>query len=133
MDDIKNMLLGVDTTNEIFNLWYEVTFLRMILSNMVSHSLYLQEVMTPELIDECRKQSQDIVQARFPVCKISFSPPSEDQLEKRTEHLKSLKKFNDLVNGWRDKPISNQTEDPSCTPQDPLGVDSSSPRLGSEP
>lgn len=75
MDDILDFLQGVDKKNEIFNLWYEVTFLRMIVSHMVAQSLYLQEVMTPQVIDDCRKHAQKIVQDRFPNIKIDFSLP----------------------------------------------------------
>ena len=75
MDDILDILQGVDKKNEIFNLWYEVTFLRLIVSHMVAQSLYLQEVMTPAVIDDCRKHAQKIVQDRFPAIKIDFSLP----------------------------------------------------------
>lgn len=75
MDDLIDMLQGIDKKNEIFNLWYEITFLRLIVSHMVAQSLYLQEVMTPQVIEDCRKHAQKIVQDRFPNIKIDFSLP----------------------------------------------------------
>lgn len=90
MDDIFDMMHGIDKKNEIFNIWYEVTFLRMIISHMVAQSLYLQKVMTPEVINDCRKHAQKIVQEKFPLIKIDFSTNE------------------------------GQTEDPACNPHTPL-------------
>ncbi len=72
MDDILDTLLGFDKKKQIFDLWYEVTFLRMVVSHMVAQSLYLQEVMTPQVIEDCRKHAQEVVQKKFPHCKIDF-------------------------------------------------------------
>jgi hypothetical protein len=77
VDDILDMLSGIDKKNEIFTLWYEVTFLRIIISHLLDQSLYLQEVMTPEVIEECRKHAQKIVKERFPLQNIDFSLPKQ--------------------------------------------------------
>ena len=77
MDDILDALLGFDKKKQIFDLWYEVTVLRMVVSHMVAQSLYLQEVMTPEVIEQCRKHAQEVVQKKFPLSKIDFSPAQQ--------------------------------------------------------
>ena len=42
MDDIIDMLHGVDKKNEIFNLWYDVTCLRVVFSYILGHSKEMQ-------------------------------------------------------------------------------------------
>ena len=115
MDDILDALVGLDKKNEIFNLWYEVTFLRMIVSHMVAQSIYLQEVMTPQVIEECREHAQKIVRERFPLIKIDFSQPTEEQSEAKRKHLENLMILQQKMG--RSTGESKQ-ESPCCTHSD---------------
>lgn len=114
MDDIMDMLSGVDKKNEIFNLWYEVTFVRLILSFLVSKSEYLQSELTKEVLDMCRKEAQDIVKERFPLLTIDFTEQTPEQVEKRKKHFENLKFMNKLM-GLKSE--SGQ-ESPCCTRPD---------------
>jgi hypothetical protein len=97
MDDIIDMLQGVDKKNEIFNLWYEITFLRLVFSYIVGKSTEMQNLLTKDVIEECRKQAQTVVQERFPSIKIDFSEPSPEQKEKKEKHIDNLKFMNKLL------------------------------------
>lgn len=129
MEDILDMLSGLDKKNEIFNLWYEVTFIRMIVSHMVSQSLYLQEVMTPEVLDECRKQAQKVVKERFPLLKIDFSQPTEDQAEAKRKHLENLKILQEKMFKVTGESVQ---ESPCCTRPDSSESPDVSPLPSSE-
>jgi hypothetical protein len=116
VENVQNMLLGVNTTNEIFNLWYEITFLRHLLSHILQQNPEVGSCLSDEAIQKCRKEAQDCVQDRFPVCKIEFSMPTEEQIKKRKEHMESLKNFNRLMGGIAG-PVVNEDrkEGPVCS------------------
>jgi hypothetical protein len=128
MDDILDMLMGVDKKGEIFTLWYEVTFLRMVLNNIFSFNPELHEKMTEDVYDQARKEAQEHVKSRFPSCNIDFSKPGcrgrvnqepastlpEDESKRKAEE--ALRNFR----RWAEEPksvIEDQRADPSCTPQ----------------
>lgn len=75
MDDIIDGLMGVDKRVEIFTLWYEITFLRMVLNKVLEFNTELHTKMTEEVYEEVRKRSKDIVKSRFPNIGIDFSKP----------------------------------------------------------
>lgn len=121
MDDMLDMLMGVDKKNEIFNLWYEVTFLRLLFCQALGANEQMAAVITPECIAECRKEAQKQVQERFPVVKIDFSEPSPEHMEKRKKHLEDLHKLNATLGGIVGEPapiVESEQESPCCTPQD---------------
>lgn len=128
MDDIMDMLSGVDKKNEIFNLWYEVTFVRLVLCFLVSKSQYLQSELTPEVLDMCRKQAQDVVKERFPLLTIDFSEQTPEQVEKRKKHFENLKFINKLM-GLKSE---NEQESPCCTHPDSSKSPTSSPPPSNE-
>ena len=128
MEDIMDMLSGVDKKNEIFNLWYEVTFLRLILSFLVSKSEYLKSELTMDVLDECRKEAQNIVKERFPLLTIDFTEPSPEQTEKRKKHFENLKFINKLM-GLK---YENGQESPCCNHPDSSDTPPVSPPPSSE-
>ena len=75
MDDIVDMLMEVDKRGEIFTLWYEVTFLRMVVNKILEFNPSLHEKMTEEAYDEARKLAQEHVKSRFPQYNLDFSKP----------------------------------------------------------
>jgi hypothetical protein len=127
MDDILDAIMGIDKRKEIFTLWYEVTFLRVVVNKILSFNPHLHEKMTLEEYDLIRKEAQEIVKNRFPSCTIDFnkpgwvnheqtSPLQEDESKRKAEEaLRAFRK-------WVEEPktiIEDQREDPSCTPQVP--------------
>lgn len=139
MDDILDMLMGVDKKGEIFTLWYEVTFLRMVLNKILSFNPELHEKMTEEVYDQARKESQEHVKSRFPQCNLDFSKPgcrvrgNQDILRENQEPASTLqedeskRKAEEALRNfrrWAEEPksiIEDQREDPSYTPQVPTG------------
>lgn len=73
MDDVLDKLMGVDKKNEIFNLWYEVTFLRFVFNKVLELNPNLHENLTQECLDKAREDSQVLVRKRFPNCDIKFN------------------------------------------------------------
>jgi len=100
-ESTRNMMLGIDSASEIFTLWYEVTYLRMIVSifihkNTEKHSLI---PLTDEEFEYVRKEAQQLVQSRFPVCKLDFCLPTEEQLKQKRDHIENLRMLNAKLGG----------------------------------
>lgn len=114
MDDMMDFMMGVDKKNEIFNLWYEVTFLRLVVNHVLVSNPSLAECLSEEAMAACKFNAQQIVQERFPVIKIDFSEPSPEQIEKKKKHLDNLHIFNKVM-GFA-SPNEHQKEDLACTP-----------------
>lgn len=137
MDDILDMLMGVDKKKEIFDLWYEITFLRMVMNKILEFNPELHCKLDEEVYDEIRKRSQDIVKSRFPDVKIDFSLPgsrvrgNQDILRENQEPASTLqedeskRKAEEALRNfrrWAEEPktiIEDQREDPACTPLAP--------------
>lgn len=88
MDDfIKNIVMGIDTNNEIFTLWYEVTYLRMIISVLINKNIENKNIipLNDEEIENLRKEAQKLIQNRFPEYKIKFCKPEEKITEEPQE------------------------------------------------
>ena len=83
MDDILDVLMGIDKRKQIFDLWYEVTFLRLILIQIIEPN----PEMTKHLdIEKCRKDAQEVVRKKFPHAKIDFPPVNDSSREEKQEH-----------------------------------------------
>jgi hypothetical protein len=80
MDDIMDRLMGIDKKNEIFNLWYEINFLRLVVNEILSLNPELHKNLNEESFQKCRKQAQDIVRVRFPGCNITFNPIESEEI-----------------------------------------------------
>lgn len=79
MDDMLDLLMGVDKKNEIFNLYYEVTYLRNLFCHFLQNNSELAVCMDKDAIDKARKEAQEVVRARFPMCDIKFPDPDAKQ------------------------------------------------------
>lgn len=79
MDNIVDAMMGIDKRNEIFNLWYEVTYLRLVVSQM-----FPNKQLADIDLDIVRKDAQEIVRKRFPLADIKFTDP-KNQEEKNEE------------------------------------------------
>lgn len=83
MSDMIDILMGIDKRKEIFDLWYEVTFLRMVLIQVIEPNPELGSKLD---IEKCRRDAQEVVKNRFPNAKIDFPPPEEPTPAKQQEH-----------------------------------------------
>lgn len=70
--DLLNKMGGFDQTNEFFKLWYEVTYLRLLINQILVLNPSLQEKVTPEQVEQCRIGAQDVVRGLFPNMNITF-------------------------------------------------------------
>lgn len=84
MDDIFDKMMGFDKKNEIFNLWYEVNFLRLALNEVLKLNPSLHENLSEEIMDKCRKDAQDIVVKRFPNCNIKFNKTATESTQEHS-------------------------------------------------
>lgn len=76
MNDIFDEILGVDKKKEIFNLHYEINYLRILFNHVLKNNPTISSCVDIEAIDNARKQAQEIVKGMFPLCNIDF--PNED-------------------------------------------------------
>lgn len=119
MDDVLDLIMGIDKKNEIINLWYEVSYVRLLLTEIVKQSPELAKCLTEEMIAKTRLDAQDIVKARFPLMKVEFLTPEQAE-EKRKKSDHSLKDLlnNDTISSPELKSlmtaISDQKEGPAC-------------------
>lgn len=72
MDEIMDAMMGIDKNGEILNLWYEITFLRMVMNKILELNPKLYEKISEQDYVKARQQSQDIVKNRFPNCNVNF-------------------------------------------------------------
>lgn len=124
-ESIRNMMMGVDTASEIFTLWYEVTYLRLIVSVFLSKNSEDGKLipLNEEEFEYVRKEAQVMVQNRFPVCKLDFAQPSEEQIKQKMAHIENLRQLNAKMGGIFGTPnieapnISNGSPNISEEPQ----------------
>lgn len=92
MNDIIDLLSGLDKKKEIFDLWYEVHYLRVLLSHIVSTTPSLMECVNEGIMEGCKAVAQEEVKKRFPNFGLSFPTPEEiEELKKKSaESLKQL-------------------------------------------
>ena len=73
MNEILDLLSRFDKNPEIVQLWYEITYLRIVLSQS------LDEKQAERIdIEKARLDAQDIVKKRFPKLTIEFVPKIND-------------------------------------------------------
>ena len=67
-----DLMMGFENKKEVFNLWFEVTFLRLCVNRILELNPQLKENLTQECYDKSRQEAMEIVQKRFPNFKIEF-------------------------------------------------------------
>lgn len=123
MDDIVDILIGLDKRNEIFNLWFEVNFLRHCFNSILTLNPDIHKDFDEKWIERCREMAAEEVKNRFPNCTIDFFKPGEKKVEplstlpedeSKRKAEEALKAFRE---GWKNPPkvILDQKEDPVCT------------------
>ena len=69
VDDVKVAVMRLDTPKEIFDLWYEIFYLRAVLSEIIRNNSQL----TKYTFDESRKMAQYWMKERFPKANLEYS------------------------------------------------------------
>ena len=72
--ELQARVLNVDLTKEMFDLWYEVTFLRFLMTDMINQNEHMAKHIDAETFDKCRKQAQLFLKDKF---KIDLEYPKE--------------------------------------------------------
>lgn len=123
MEDILDRLIGVDKKNEIFNLWFEINFLRHCFNSILSLNPELQKDFDERWIERCREMASEEVKNRFPHCKIDFLKPLTADQRKENKN----REIDDLLTTMEKVLSANvdQKEDPFCTPEVPQELPSS--------
>lgn len=67
IDNLIDNVMGVDKRNEIFTLWYEITYLRMVISKIIP-----QDMQDKINFEEIKKDAQEVVRKRFPKALLNF-------------------------------------------------------------
>ena len=62
----------ISTLNEIITLWYDVNYLRLVVSKILTENPELAKNLNEEAFNECRKQAQECVKKRFPEISLNF-------------------------------------------------------------
>ena len=76
MQEILNELqgiMGIDTNNQIINIWYELKFQNAILNHIVGANKHLVDCLDKEAIDGCRIKAQEEIRKKFPNLPLTFS------------------------------------------------------------
>lgn len=126
MEEIVDILMGVDKKKEIFNLWFELNFLRHCFNSILTLNPELHKDFDQKWLDKCREMSLEEVKKKFPHCNIDYIDPSEKKEESLTTlpEDESKRKAEEILKtireAWKNPPkvILDQMEDPSYTPQD---------------
>jgi hypothetical protein len=78
IEDVLSQMMGIDKNHEIFNLWYEVTYLRILLGHVVANAEGVS--LNENILIGARIAAQSEVMRKFPMCTITF-PDSENKKE----------------------------------------------------
>lgn len=79
MDDMLGALLGMDKNKEIFNLHYQVNYLRLLFTHLLQQNPDLAKCMNQEAFDRARDVARDIVRDRFPNFNVRFPDSNLDE------------------------------------------------------
>ncbi len=72
LEEKVDFMLGLDHKKEIFDLWYEITYLRHIINIMLSLSPEICDKITPTNLKEARNLSKIEVMTKFNKFNITF-------------------------------------------------------------
>jgi hypothetical protein len=75
-DELKSRVLNVDTVKEMFDLWYEVTFLRFLMTEIVNHNESLGKFLDQDTFENCRRKAQVFLKDKFKI-DLEYQNPKE--------------------------------------------------------
>lgn len=78
MDENVKKVLGFDETKEILDLWYEVSFLRFMISHILSENPQMNQLKIDHF-NTSKGQAQQCVKNRFPAMNLTFSEPKVEE------------------------------------------------------
>lgn len=77
IEDALSQMMGFDKNKEIFNLWYEVTYLRILLGYVVANAEGVS--LNENILTGARIAAQTEVTRRFPMCTITFPDSNSEE------------------------------------------------------
>lgn len=77
-------ICGLDTVNEVINLWFEVTYLRILISEILINNEQVINSISPEIFEKCRERSKEFLLDKFPMMGIKFND-KENESKKSEE------------------------------------------------
>jgi hypothetical protein len=76
--EIMSQMMGMDANNEILSLWYEVSYLRFILINVVNANGLISSKINSDVLENARKSAQDFVLRKFPKLGVTFPETTQE-------------------------------------------------------
>lgn len=88
--NVMNALMKFDPTNEIINLWLEVTYLRFAMDIILAKNIDRMNMLTKIEVNACREAAQKVLMEKFPKLGITFKEASnfESEPEEKKEEIK---------------------------------------------
>jgi hypothetical protein len=79
LNEIKAQVLNLDTCKEIFDLWYELSFLKFLLSETLNvDPLIAKKFSDPRIFDRAREKAQCFMKDKFKI-DLEFENPKDSQ------------------------------------------------------
>lgn len=85
MNEVKAAVLGIDVPQEIFDLWYEITYLRSLFSIVLEKNPDISEAITKETFEQARKIAQVGLKKRFPNVDLEYKSIGKGMVRPLTE------------------------------------------------
>jgi len=68
LNEIKAQVLNLDTCKEIFDIWYELYFLKSLMCEIINEDPKIaMKFFNSEIFDRCREKSQVFMKERFKI------------------------------------------------------------------
>jgi hypothetical protein len=81
MNEIKSILMGIDTTKELCDLWYEVIYqkniLGFVLQKLIDTNPSIKNQINDELFKKCKELALVELEEKFPSLRLSHKLPKE--------------------------------------------------------
>ena len=75
MDESLKPIWGLDQNKEIFSLWYEITYLRILLNHIVQSNPSLSHCLNADTLSAAKRMAQREICVKFPLVKLDFKDP----------------------------------------------------------
>lgn len=76
LNEMTAQVLKLDTVKEIFDLWYELSYFKLVFQEMLNQNPELVKSYSPEMFDKCRMGAQEILRKKFGI-DLAYSKPGE--------------------------------------------------------
>ena len=84
MNEVKAAVLGIDVPQEVFDLWYELIYLRSLVSIILEKNPDISEGITKETFEQARKLAQGGLKKRFPNVDLEYKSLAKGMVKPST-------------------------------------------------